>query len=194
MIHVSDLPSPRMAIIVTRRRWDDALNAIPRPMKARSVAETGLRAGIRITPIFRGITTDKRLAARRRVLYPLARFVGGHDVPRRREGASPTDRAHDDDAQLASERCRIYGEREVARRPQRQDPSRQRRESGRGRLSDLGTAWNGRRRLRATRRSRRRTAENPPMKVRAAMTAFRRPLWAVMVPNAGGRVLWTAPR
>ena len=26
-------------------------------------------------------------------------------------------------------------------------------------------------------------AENPPVKVRAAMTAFRRPIWAVMVPN-----------
>ena len=34
----------------------------------------------------------------------------------------------------------------------------------------------------------RRTAENPPVNVRAAMTEFWRPLWAVMVPNAGGRV------
>ena len=28
---------------------------------------------------------------------------------------------------------------------------------------------------------------------KAAITEFRRPLWAVTLPNAGGRVLWTAP-
>ena len=32
------------------------------------------------------------------------------------------------------------------------------------------------------------------MNVKAAMTEFPRPLLAVMVPNAGGRVPWTAPR
>ena len=69
----------------------------------------------------------ERLACR---VYPLARFVGGHGDPRHRGGASPIDHAHDDDAESVGEHSRVYGEREVAGRPQRQDPPHQRGEAG----------------------------------------------------------------
>ena len=62
--------------------------------------------------------------------YPLALFVGGHDDPRHRDGASPIDHAHDDGAEPVGEHCRVYGEREVFGRPQRQDPSHERGETG----------------------------------------------------------------
>ena len=50
---------------------------------------------------------------------------------------------------------------------------------GRGRGAVDSVASHSRRRC--------RTAENPPVKVRAAMTALWHPIWSVMVPNAGGR-------
>ena len=39
-----------MTIIVPRSRFDEALNAVPPPMKDLPEPETGLRAGIRFPP------------------------------------------------------------------------------------------------------------------------------------------------
>ena len=45
------------------------------------------------------MATDKRFKRLARRVYPLAGFVGGHDDPRHRNGASPIDHAHDNDAE-----------------------------------------------------------------------------------------------
>ena len=143
------------------------------------------RSVIAIARIAGGMATDKRLRLGG-VVYPLAGLVGGHDDPLHGDGASPIDHAHDDGAKAVGEHCRVYAS-EVAGLPQRQDPSRQRRESGRGRLSGWARARSAVGSVASHSRRRCRTAENPPVKVRAAMTALWHPIWSVMVPNDGGR-------
>ena len=88
------------------------------------------RSVIAIARIVGGMATGKRIERLDRRVYSLARFVGGHGNPRDGDGASPINHARDDDAQPVGERRRVYGEREAAGRPQRQDPSHQRDERG----------------------------------------------------------------
>ena len=60
IIQVSDRFSPQMTIIVPRSRFDEYLNAVPRPMKDPPRPETGLRAGIRIPPSMRNTVSMRR--------------------------------------------------------------------------------------------------------------------------------------
>ena len=60
IIHGSSCPSSQMTIIVPRRRFDLALNAIPLPMMELPGAENGLRAGIRLPPSRRNVVFMRR--------------------------------------------------------------------------------------------------------------------------------------